>query len=76
MEQRFVEMVAAEAAALPDQVRAAVELLDRGLTPSFIAAYRRDATGGLDAERLELIERRNQQFITLTRSASSAALSG
>ncbi len=66
MEQRFVEMVAAEAAALPDQVRAAVELLDRGLTPSFIAAYRRDATGGLDAERLELIERRNQQFITLT----------
>lgn len=66
MEQRFVEMVATEAAASPDQVRAAVELLDRGLTASFIAAYRRDATGGLDAERLELIERRNQQFITLT----------
>src|SRR5262245_15135800 len=40
------------------QVEAAVQLLDEGNTPSFIARYRKDRAGGLDEGRLRVIRDR------------------
>src|SRR5262245_56218667 len=40
------------------QVEAAVQLLDEGNTPSFIARYRKDRSGGLDEDRLRVIRDR------------------
>ena len=40
--------LAAEVSARPQQIAAAVELLDEGATVPFIARYRKEATGGLD----------------------------
>src|SRR5262245_2236353 len=40
------------------QVEAAVQLLDEGNTPSFIARYRKDRAGGLDEDRLRIIRDR------------------
>jgi uncharacterized protein len=40
------------------QVEAAVQLLDEGNTPSFIARYRKDRAGGLDEDRLRVIRDR------------------
>jgi uncharacterized protein len=54
IEQRIAQDIAAK----PDQVRAAVELLDGGATVPFIARYRKEATGGLDDIQLRLLEER------------------
>ena len=40
----------------PEQVRAAVELIDGGATVPFIARYRKEATGGLDDIQLRELE--------------------
>jgi uncharacterized protein len=40
------------------QVEAAVQLLDEGHTPSFIARYRKDRSGGLEEDRLRVIRDR------------------
>jgi protein Tex len=40
------------------QVEAAVQLLDEGNTPPFIARYRKDRAGGLDEDRLRIIRDR------------------
>jgi len=40
------------------QVEAAVQLLDEGNTPPFIARYRKDRAGGLDEDRLRVIRDR------------------
>ncbi|MCX7512521.1 Tex family protein [Frateuria sp. STR12] len=50
--------IAQDIAAKPDQVRAAVALLDEGATVPFIARYRKEATGGLDDTQLRLLEER------------------
>ena len=42
----------------PDQVKAAVELLDGGATVPFIARYRKEVTGGLDDIQLRELEYR------------------
>lgn len=66
-------LIATEINARPDQVTAAVGLLDEGATVPFIARYRKEVTGGLDdtqlrnlAERLiylrELAARRKSIF--------------
>ncbi len=47
-----------EIAAKPQQVAAAVALLDEGATVPFIARYRKEATGGLDDIQLRLLEER------------------
>ena len=52
------QRIAAEIAAKPAQVNAAVELLDGGATVPFIARYRKEATGGLDDTQLRLLEER------------------
>jgi uncharacterized protein len=50
--------LAAEIAAKPAQIAAAVALLDEGATVPFIARYRKEATGGLDDAQLRLLEER------------------
>ncbi len=52
------ERLAAELAARPAQVEAAIALLDQGATVPFIARYRKEATGGLDDGQLRLLEER------------------
>jgi uncharacterized protein len=47
-----------ELAARPEQVEAAIRLLDEGATVPFIARYRKEATGGLDDIQLRLLEER------------------
>ncbi len=50
--------LATELSAKPQQVAAAVALLDEGATVPFIARYRKEATGGLDDIQLRLLEER------------------
>jgi len=50
--------LAVEISAKPQQIAAAVELLDEGATVPFIARYRKEATGGLDDTQLRLLEER------------------
>ncbi|HNT88321.1 MAG TPA: Tex-like N-terminal domain-containing protein, partial [Candidatus Hydrogenedentes bacterium] len=66
IEQKFIERIAHEIGAQPEQVAVAVQLFDRGATVPFVAHYRRDLTGGLDEQALERIEDRNIQYTALT----------
>jgi protein Tex len=50
--------IAAELSARPQQVVAAIALLDEGATVPFIARYRKEATGGLDDTQLRTLEER------------------
>ncbi|HET8553203.1 MAG TPA: Tex family protein [Rhodanobacteraceae bacterium] len=50
--------IATDIAARPEQVKAAVTLLDEGATVPFIARYRKEVTGGLDDTQLRLLEER------------------
>jgi uncharacterized protein len=50
--------LAAEIAAKPAQVAAAIALLDGGATVPFISRYRKEATGGLDDIQLRMLEDR------------------
>lgn len=52
------QRLAVELAAKPNQVAAAVALLDEGATVPFISRYRKEATGGLDDIQLRLLEER------------------
>lgn len=52
----IAQRIAAEIAAQPTQVRAAIELLDEGATVPFIARYRKEVTGGLDDTQLRNLE--------------------
>lgn len=54
IEDRIADAIAAR----PEQVRAAVTLLDEGATVPFIARYRKEVTGGLDDTQLRLLEER------------------
>jgi uncharacterized protein len=56
--QSIEQRIAQDIAAKPEQVRAAVELLDGGATVPFIARYRKEVTGGLDDTQLSLLEER------------------
>lgn len=49
---RIAQTIATEIAARPDQVKAAIALLDQGSTVPFVARYRKEATGGLDDTQL------------------------
>jgi uncharacterized protein len=50
--------IAAELSVKPQQVAAAVGLLDEGATVPFVARYRKEATGGLDDTQLRTLEER------------------
>ncbi|MFV0245161.1 MAG: Tex family protein [Qingshengfaniella sp.] len=55
---RIARTIATEIGARPQQVTAAVELLDGGSTVPFVARYRKEVTGGLDDTQLrDLAER-------------------
>ncbi len=55
---RIALVIAAEINARPDQVKAAVGLLDEGATVPFIARYRKEVTGGLDDTQLRTLAER------------------
>ncbi|HSW14511.1 MAG TPA: Tex family protein, partial [Solimonas sp.] len=55
---RIVRTLSSDIAAKPQQVIAAMELLDEGATVPFIARYRKEVTGGLDDTQLRLLEER------------------
>ncbi len=55
---RISLVIAAEINARPDQVKAAVGLLDEGATVPFIARYRKEVTGGLDDTQLRTLAER------------------
>ncbi len=50
--------IADELGARPQQVQAAIQLLDEGATVPFISRYRKEVTGGLDDTQLRLLEER------------------
>src|SRR5690349_23805711 len=52
------QRIAADIAAQPAQVKAAVALLDEGATVPFIARYRKEVTGGLDDTQLRQLAER------------------
>ncbi len=52
------QRIAEELAVQPQQVAAAVALLDEGATVPFIARYRKEVTGGLDDTQLRNLEER------------------
>ncbi|MFZ4473153.1 MAG: Tex family protein [Limnohabitans sp.] len=56
--QKIMGQLANEIKIRPEQVRAAVELIDGGATVPFIARYRKEATGGLDDIQLRELEAR------------------
>ena len=56
--QKIVGQLAIEIKIRPEQVRAAVELIDGGATVPFIARYRKEVTGGLDDIQLRELEAR------------------
>jgi uncharacterized protein len=51
-------IIATEINARPEQVLAAVELLDEGATVPFVARYRKEVTGGLDDTQLRNLSER------------------
>jgi uncharacterized protein len=57
-QHRIPQIIAGEIQAKPQQVMAAMALLDEGSTVPFIARYRKEATDGLDDAQLRLLEER------------------
>jgi uncharacterized protein len=55
---RISRIIATEINARPDQVGAAVALLDGGATVPFVARYRKEVTGGLDDTQLRTLSDR------------------
>ena len=58
LQQQISQTIAAELNVRPQQILAAIELLDDGNTIPFIARYRKEATGGLDDTQLRHFETR------------------
>ena len=58
LNQRISQIIAAELSVAPQQILAAIQLLDDGNTIPFIARYRKEATGGLDDTQLRHFETR------------------
>ena len=58
LNQQISQIIAAELNVAPQQILAAIQLLDDGNTIPFIARYRKEATGGLDDTQLRHFETR------------------
>ncbi|MEM7582711.1 MAG: Tex family protein [Acidobacteriota bacterium] len=65
LEEAFITIIARELGCRPQQVIAAAALLAEGSTVPFIARYRKEATGGLDDEKLEELAKRRSYFLEL-----------
>ncbi len=57
-QQKIVQLLAKELSVGPQQVSAAVALLDEGATVPFVARYRKEVTGNLDDTQLRTLEER------------------
>lgn len=57
-EQRIALRLTQEIAVNQSRIQSAIRLLDDGATVPFIARYRKEVTGGLDANQLRLLEER------------------
>ena len=58
LNQQISQIIATELTVQPQQILAAIQLLDDGNTIPFIARYRKEATGGLDDTQLRHFETR------------------
>jgi len=58
LNQQISQIIAAELTVQPQQILAAIQLLDDGNTIPFIARYRKEVTGGLDDTQLRHFETR------------------
>lgn len=58
MNEQLSRIIASEIQARPEQVSAAIHLLDEGNTVPFISRYRKEVTGGLDDTQLRQLESR------------------
>ncbi|MBK8761832.1 MAG: RNA-binding transcriptional accessory protein [Sulfuritalea sp.] len=58
LQKRIAQRIAEELSVRPQQVAAAVQLLDEGATVPFIARYRKEATDNLDDTQLRNLENR------------------
>lgn len=58
LNQQISQIIAVELTVQPQQILAAIQLLDDGNTIPFIARYRKEATGGLDDTQLRHFETR------------------
>lgn len=58
MSQAICKIIASELNVRPEQVNAAVTLIDDGNTVPFIARYRKEVTGGLDDTQLRTLDSR------------------
>ncbi len=54
----IIKQIALEISARPEQVAAAIQLMDEGATVPFIARYRKEVTGGLDDTQLRNLDLR------------------
>ena len=63
--QKIMAQLAAEIQIRPEQVKAAVDLLDGGATVPFIARYRKEVTGNLDDIQLRELEYRLGYLLSL-----------
>ncbi|MGQ0286366.1 Tex family protein [Pasteurellaceae bacterium 22721_9_1] len=58
LNQQISQIIASELTVRPQQILAAIQLLDEGNTIPFIARYRKEVTGGLDDTQLRHFETR------------------
>lgn len=65
LDDRFVDLIARKLQCRSPQVVAAARLFAEGATVPFVARYRKEATGGLLDEQLELIAKERDYFLDL-----------
>jgi uncharacterized protein len=68
---RLAQIIASEINARPEQVKAAIGLLDEGATVPFIARYRKEVTDGLDDTQLRNLNERLSYLRELNARRSS-----
>lgn len=65
LDARHLRLIAEEIRCTEIQVRAAAALMEEGATVAFVARYRKEATGGLDDDQLEVLAKRRSYFLDL-----------
>jgi len=71
LDKEHLRLIAEEIRCSPRQVDAAVELMAEGATVAFVARYRKEATGGLDDDQLEVLAKRRTYFLDLVQRRGS-----
>ena len=71
---KIIPLIAKELGVGPEQVRAAVALLDEGSTVPFIARYRKEATGNLDDTHLRTLEKPCVSVTDLSESSTAPSV--